>query len=146
MTEGICKAGRARRRGDLPARRMRWATVPVAHPTLRDQGRLREPLPEFARGVDAEDAQVVGEEGEFLQRELQRAVVGVAFDVGVELGGGEGAVELVALQLGHVDAVGGEAAHRLVERGRHVAHAEDEGGDDRARCRPARGPPSSTGR
>ena len=44
----------------------------------------------------------------------------------------ERALELVALELGHVDAVGGEAAHRLVERGRHVAHAEDEGGDDRA--------------
>ena len=50
----------------------------------------------------------------------------MAFDMGVKQRRREGA-ELVALQLGHVDAVGGEAAHRLVERGRHVADAEDEG-------------------
>ena len=57
-------------------------------------------------------------------------VLRVAHDLGVELGLGEGAVD-VALELDHVDAVGGEAAQRLVERGRPVADAEREGGDHR---------------
>ena len=74
----------------------------------------------------------VGEEGEFLQRQRQVAVGRVALDIGIELGGEELAVELVGLELGHIDAVGGEAAHRLVERGGNVAHAEDKGGDDLA--------------
>ena len=55
-------------------------------------------------------------------------VFGVAFDVAQELGGGELAVDHVAFQLGHVDAVGREAAQRLVQRGGDVADAEDEGG------------------
>ena len=55
----------------------------------------------------------------------------VPLDVGVEHRGVERALELIALELRHVDAIGGEAAQRLVERGRHVAHAEDEGRDDR---------------
>ena len=42
------------------------------------------------------------------------------------------ATDHVALQLGHVDAVGREPAQRLVERGRQVAHVEDEARDDRA--------------
>ena len=62
-------------------------------------------------------------------------VVGMALDVGIEQRRGELAAELVALQLGHVDAVGGKAAHRLVERGRHVADAEDEGRHHRSRRR-----------
>ena len=61
-------------------------------------------------------------------------VVGMAIDIGIELRGEEIAVDHVAFELGHVDAVGGKAAHRLVERRRHVAHAEDEGGDQRARA------------
>src|SRR3546814_5629675 len=55
----------------------------------------------------------------------------MALDVRVELGDGEAAVDDVAFQLGDVDAIGGEAAERLVERRRHRAHAEHEGGDDR---------------
>ena len=47
---------------------------------------------------------------------------GMALDIGVELGRGERAADHVAFELGHVDAVGGEAAQRLVERRRHVAH------------------------
>ena len=78
------------------------------------------------RGIDAEDLQLVGKEREFLEREHQAAVVGVALDVGVELRGEEIAFDHVAFELGHVDAVGGEPAERLVERGRHVAHAEHE--------------------
>ena len=50
----------------------------------------------------------------------------VAVDVGEELRRGEFALDHVAFELGHVDAVGGEAAERLVERRRHVAHAKDE--------------------
>jgi hypothetical protein len=84
-------------------------------------------LARFAARIDAENAHLASRRTQFLQRVLHARIVGMALDVGVEQRRGEGA-ELVALQLGHVDAVGGEAAHRLVERGRHVAHAEDEGG------------------
>ena len=55
----------------------------------------------------------------------------MALDIGIELGRGERALEHVALELGHVDAVGGEAAQRLVERGRDVAHLEHEGREHR---------------
>jgi len=65
--------------------------------------------------VDTQNAQVLGEELQLLQRQLERPLVGVAFDVGVELGLGEAPADHVALQLGHVDAVGGEAAQRLVQ-------------------------------
>ena len=69
----------------------------------------------------------------------QRRVLGMAVDVGEELRRGELALDHVALQLGHVDAVGREAAERLVERGGHVAHAEDKGRHHRpvVRRRPA---------
>src|SRR5258708_39855750 len=77
-----------------------------------------ERVAERMRRIDAEDGQFLGEEGEFLKREHQRAVVGMALDVGIELRGEEIATDHVALELGHVDAVGGEAAQRLVERGR----------------------------
>ena len=57
----------------------------------------------------------------------------MAFDISIELGCGETAAELITLQLGHVDPVGGKTAHRLVERRRHVAHPEDETGNYRTR-------------
>ena len=57
----------------------------------------------------------------------------MAVDVGEEARRGEFAVDHVAFELGHVDAIGGEAAERLVERRRHVAHAEDEGRHGRGR-------------
>jgi hypothetical protein len=70
-------------------------------------------------------------------------VLGVALDVGVELRRGERPADHVAFQLGHVHAVRGEPAHRLVERGGDVAHLEDEAGDHavspRRSC-PARAP------
>ena len=47
-------------------------------------------------------------------------------DLGQELGGREVPADHVALQLGHVDPVGGEAAECLVERRGQVAHVEDE--------------------
>src|SRR5581483_11061568 len=82
------------------------------------------------RGVDAEDLHLAGEEAKLVERELHGPVLRMALDVGVELRGGEAAAQHVALELRHVDAVGGEAAHGLVERRRHVPHAENEGGDD----------------
>ena len=60
----------------------------------------------------------------------------MAIDVGVELGREEIAVDHVAFELGHVDAVGGEAAERLVERGGQVAHPENKSGDQRSRSLP----------
>ena len=78
------------------------------------------------------------EELQLLQRKRQVLVLGMAIDVGIELGGEEITVDHVAFQLGHVDAVGGKAAHRLVERGGQVAHPEDKSGDQRPR--PLAGP------
>ena len=59
----------------------------------------------------------------------------MALDVGKELGGVEARADQIAFQLGHVDAVGGETAQRLEKGGGHVAHAEDEGGDQQPRLR-----------
>ena len=77
------------------------------------------------------------EELQFLQGAGEIAVFGMALDIDQELGRGEIAVDHVAFELGHVDAIGGEAAERLVERRRHVFHAEDEGGQHRRRRRAA---------
>src|SRR5579859_6210473 len=63
--------------------------------------------------VGAEEAHPARIEGQLLQRAGDAGLVGMAFDVGVEFGRLEGAAALVAFQLGHVDAVGGEAAQRL---------------------------------
>ena len=84
------------------------------------------------RRIDAEQLHLRREVRQLVERPRDGRVVGVPLDVGVELGGGEVAVDHVALELGHVDAVGGEAAHRLVERRRDVPHPEDEGGQRRA--------------
>ena len=56
-----------------------------------------------------------GEKTQFIQSSLQGRIIGMTLDLGVELGGGECAPNLIALKLGHVHAVGGEAAHRLVQ-------------------------------
>ena len=53
----------------------------------------------------------------------------MALDFGIELRRREGPADLVAFQLGHVDAIGRKPAHRLVKRRRHVSNAEDKGGD-----------------
>ena len=84
------------------------------------------------RGIDAEDRHFGGEEGEFLKREFQAAIVGVAVDVRKKLRRRELAFQHVAFELRHVDAVGGETAERLVERRRYVPHAKHEAGDDGA--------------
>src|ERR1700686_1335319 len=82
-------------------------------------------------GIDAQNLHLVREKPQLLERQLQRAVVGMRLDIGVELGRGEAPLDHVAFELGHVDGVGGEPAERLVERGRHVANVEDKGGDRR---------------
>lgn len=52
-------------------------------------------MAEFVGFVDAQDCQFAGEELKFFQREAHRTVFGVAFYVSVELGGVEGAAELM---------------------------------------------------
>src|SRR5258707_14409336 len=60
-----------------------------------------EGLAERVRGIDAEDRQLLGEERKLLEREYQPAVVGMAFDVGIELRREEIAFDHVALEVGH---------------------------------------------
>src|SRR6186997_3136894 len=71
-----------------------------------DQARTAEALPqrfpERVRGVDAEDFELGGEELELFEGETDVALFGVAFDVGVELGGVERAFELIGVELRHV--------------------------------------------
>ena len=95
---------------------------------------LAERRAERMAGIDPDDAEFAREEFQLLQREGEVLVVGMAVDIGIELRGEEIAVDHVAFQLGHVDAVGGKAAHRLVERGGQVAHPENESGDQRPRA------------
>src|SRR5207237_10746838 len=85
--------------------------------------------------VDAEDLELARKESELLKRQCQWAVLWMRFDVGVELRRGERAADHVAFELGHVDAVGGEPAHRLVERRRHVADSEQKGRHRRGAAR-----------
>src|SRR6266850_6460072 len=66
--------------------------------------------------IDAEDLDLAREEAELLEGEPHHARIRVAVDVGVELSDGEMAVDHIAFELGDVDAVGGEATERLVER------------------------------
>jgi hypothetical protein len=72
---------------------------------------------------------MAGEIGQYLQGALHMSVLGVALDIGVELGGGEAAADHVAFQLGHVHAIGREASQSLVQSRRNVSDTEDEGGD-----------------
>src|SRR4051794_39484961 len=69
--------------------------------------------PERVGRVDAEDLHVSGEEGQLLESPLQRQVLWMSVDLGEELGRGEVPADHVALQLGHVHAVGREATERL---------------------------------
>src|SRR5262249_12562837 len=81
---------------------------------------------ERVRVVNSENLEMAGEELELFQRQREVAIVRMAFDIGVELRREEVALDHVALELGHVDAVGGEATQRLVERGRDIAHLKHE--------------------
>ncbi len=55
----------------------------------------------------------------------------MAFNIGIELRGGELALDLVGFKFRHVHAIGGEAAHGLVEGGGNIPYTEDKAGDDR---------------
>ena len=81
--------------------------------------------------IGAEDFHLAGIVVEVLEGQLHMGLIGVPLDIGVELGLGELAVDHEAFQPRHVDAVGGEAAQRLVDGGGHVAHVKDKTGDDR---------------
>src|SRR5512145_3417817 len=80
------------------------------------------------RVVAAENRQLARKELEFGERALERRIVRMAFDVAIESCRLEVSADQVALELGHVDAVGGEAAERLVQRGRNALDAKDERG------------------
>src|SRR5215472_3298192 len=86
-------------------------------------------------GVDAEDLDLAREEGELLERKRQGAVLGMGLDIGVELRRRKGTADHVALELGHVDAIGGKPAQRLIERRRHIADAEQKGRHGRRAAR-----------
>src|SRR5882672_354976 len=109
---------------------------PSTYGSLRAQGRratsvLRttERRAERMPRIHADDAEFAREELQFLQCKGEALVLGMAIDVGIELRGGEFAVDHVAFQFRHVDAVGSETAERLVERGGQVAHPENKSGD-----------------
>src|SRR5271166_5869095 len=88
--------------------------------------------PERMRRIDAENLHFLGVEGELLEGKDDVAVLRVALDIGIELGREKVALDHVAFELRHIDAVGREAAERLVQRRRNVANPEQKGGDDRA--------------
>src|SRR6516162_11819336 len=77
--------------------------------------------------VDAEDLQLAREEGELFEGQRQWAILRMALDIGIELRRRKRTVDHVALELGHVDAIGGEPAQRLVKRRRYIAHSEQKG-------------------
>src|SRR3954467_3880885 len=95
-----------------PNRRVCAASCTKGHPRGPpfSVDRFRESSPERVRRIDAQDLHFLGVERKFLEREDQVALFGVALDIGVELGGEEIALDHVALELAHVDAVGGETA------------------------------------
>lgn len=69
-------------------------------------------LGEAKRGgrIDAEYVDFTGEKIEFFEGEAHRVLFGMTIDFGQKLGGGELTADHVALQAGHVDAIGGKAA------------------------------------
>src|SRR3546814_6012230 len=76
------------------------------------------------RLVDAEDLEFGREELQLLKRQADIARGGMALNVGIELSGLETTLKLIAFELRHVDAVGGEAAHGLVERSGYVPYTK----------------------
>src|SRR5688572_10091204 len=90
--------------------------------TGTDSGQLSPPVTDTRSGVlgaerisrvDAEHLHLGGEERQLVERPPDREVVRMPVDLGQELGGGELAADHVALELRHVDAVGGETAERF---------------------------------
>src|SRR5450631_1722148 len=82
--------------------------------------------PERMRRIDAEDFQFLAKEGEFLQGTGKRRLFWVRLDIGQELGRGEFPFDHIAFELGHIDAIGGETAERLVKRRWHIADPENK--------------------
>src|SRR6185436_11652450 len=78
------------------------------------------------KGAEHLELTLFREERQLLQRQLQAALLGMALDLGIELRLLEMRAAEIALELDDVDAVGGEAAERLVERRRHALHPEQE--------------------
>ncbi len=79
-------------------------------------------------GIGAKHLKPRGEIRQFIQRALHRRILWVALDIRVELRRGERPADHIAFQLGHVDAIRGKTAHRLVQGGGDVAHLKDERG------------------
>src|SRR5690348_15913008 len=104
--------------------RVLWLTWRAARPGRSVAVALCGLAAEGMARVGAEDLDLAREEAELVERQPHRSVVGMPLDIGIELRRREASAEHVALELGHVDAVGGEAAQCLVERRRHVAHAK----------------------
>src|SRR5262252_6336807 len=99
---------------------------------VRALGCLLERLAEPVSGVNAKYLQRfrLRHEFELFQRQFERTLFRVALDIDVKLRRGEAAIDHIAFQLGHVDAVGGEPAQRLVQRRGNVAYLKDKSGDD----------------
>src|SRR4029077_4686723 len=95
-------------------------------------GSLFESLAEPVLGIDAKNFQRFWLRDEFklLQRQFEAALLWMTLDISIKLRGGKAAVDHIAFQLGHIDAVGGETAERLVQRRRNVAYLKYESGDD----------------
>src|SRR3954471_18433106 len=86
-----------------------WMEIPAAQRSRRGLCRASARALRVGR-VDAENADLGGKKSEFLGGQLKRPVVGMGFDIGIELRRSERAADHVAFQLGHVDAVCCEAA------------------------------------
>src|SRR3546814_2833030 len=84
---------------------------------LRPRARLR---------IGSQQAHPLGLESQLVERIVDRWIARLADDIGVEFGRREAAAALIAFELGHVDAVGREAAERLVERGGRSAEHTSE--------------------
>src|SRR6516164_9611665 len=67
-------------------------------------------------GIDPEDLDLARKELELLERQHQRAILGMRLDIGVELRRRKGTADHVAFELGHIDAIGRKPAQGLVER------------------------------
>src|SRR6516164_8668890 len=93
---------------------------------------LLERIAEPVSRIDAKYLQRFRLRHEFqlFQRQFERALFRMALDIDVKLRRREAAIDHIAFQLGHVNAVGGEPAEGLVQRRRNVAHLKDKSSDD----------------
>src|SRR4029078_3156101 len=73
----------------------------------------------------------LGIKRELFERKNETPVLGMPFNVCIELGGEKVAFDHVAFELRHVDAVCRKSAERLVQGCGHIAYAEQERRDHR---------------